>query len=69
MCECFACIVLHVLSAHRDQKKALDPLDLVLQMVVSHPVGEPILGLVEEQPVLLPTELPLQSNSCDIMFL
>jgi hypothetical protein len=45
-------------GAHRDQKRALDPLELELQMVVSHQVddGNPIP--LEEQLVLLPLSHP-----------
>ena len=42
VCECLACMhvyVPHVCSAHRGQKRALDPLELELQEVVSYHVG------------------------------
>jgi hypothetical protein len=60
---CFACIcVYHIWpGACRDQKRLPDPLELELQMVLSHHMGgwESNLGLLEE-PELLADELTLQ---------
>jgi hypothetical protein len=52
----------HASNACRSQKVVSDPLELGLQMAVCHQVGakELNLGPLEEQPVLLATELSPQ---------
>lgn len=52
----------YVCSIHRDLKRALDPLELELQMVMSlcMGVGNPAQDHLEEQPVLLIAEASLQ---------
>jgi hypothetical protein len=46
-----------MLDTHRNQKRALDSIELELQMITSYHVSTWILtGLVEQQPLLLTTE-------------
>ena len=61
MCVC----TVHMPSAFREENSGLSPLDLELQMVVSHHVvaGNWNSGPLEEQPLLLTAELPLQHAS------
>ena len=61
--ECIACIdVSAPLLYNRGQKRVLDPLELELQMVVSHHmvVGNQTQVLLKAQPVLLTAEPSLQ---------
>jgi hypothetical protein len=50
----------HVPDTHRVQMRASDPLELGLQMVVSHHMGAGNLGPLEEQHEVWTTEPPLQ---------
>ena len=76
MYGCFACVFLWVYvyvyiyiyiytnNAHEDQKKASDPLELDLDTgdcELPYGCWELNLGPLEEHPVQLSTELPLQS--------
>jgi hypothetical protein len=56
----------HACSLQRDFKRASDPLELQLQMAVSHQVGDLNLDSLKEQPFLLTTELFLQPQ--DLVF-
>lgn len=49
-----------MLSGHRGQKRASDHLGQEGKSAVSHPVGAENLDPLQEQPMLLTTELSLQ---------
>ena len=53
MYVCFVCVYHICDDVHGGQKRVLAPLELELQVIVSHYVGARILGPLQEQPVFL----------------